>query len=153
MATSARTGTNGRAGRPQPRSRTAEKPAGRSRANGKAAGTNGRGKANGSTESAALKATAGQTAKKAKVQTKQSRKAPVGSKAALSGEERKRLRQAELLLHVSRKVAAIESLDEILRTLVELTTWEVDAERGVPLPQRQTNRRTLFPRGAGQFSA
>jgi adenylate cyclase len=130
VATSARTGTNGSVGRPQPRPRTAEKSAGRSRANGKAAGTNGRGKANGRAESAALKATAGQTTKKAKPQTKQSRKAPAGSKAALSGEERKRLRKAELLLHVSRKVAAIESLDEILRTLVELTTWEVDAERG-----------------------
>ena len=130
MATSARTGTNGGGERPRPRSRTAEKPAGRSRTSGKVAGANGRGKANGNTDSVALKADSGQTTKKAKAQTKQSRKALVGSKAALSGEERKRLRQAELLLHVSRKVAAIESLDEILRTLVELTTWEVDAERG-----------------------
>jgi len=42
----------------------------------------------------------------------------------------KKLKQAEMLLSVSRKVAAIESLDEILTTLVEMTTWELGAERG-----------------------
>lgn len=42
----------------------------------------------------------------------------------------KKLQQAEMLLSVSRKVAAIESLDEILKTLVEMTTWELGAERG-----------------------
>ena len=41
-----------------------------------------------------------------------------------------RLRQAEMLLDLSKRVAAIESLDEILEILVEMTTWEVDAERG-----------------------
>ena len=41
-----------------------------------------------------------------------------------------RLRQAELLLDLSRRISAIESLDEILSTLVEMTTWEIDAERG-----------------------
>jgi len=35
-----------------------------------------------------------------------------------------------MLLSVSRKVVAIESLDEILTTLVEMTTWELGAERG-----------------------
>jgi adenylate cyclase len=42
----------------------------------------------------------------------------------------KRLKQAEMLLAVSRRVAAIETLDEILETLVEMTTWELQAERG-----------------------
>ncbi len=42
----------------------------------------------------------------------------------------KKLQQAEMLLSVSRKVAAIESLDEILKTLVEMTTYELGAERG-----------------------
>ena len=42
----------------------------------------------------------------------------------------KRLKQAEMLLAVSRRVAAIETLDEILETLVEMTTWELNAERG-----------------------
>ena len=41
-----------------------------------------------------------------------------------------RLRQAELLLELSRRISAMESLDEILATLVEMTTWEIDAERG-----------------------
>ncbi len=134
MATSPRTSQNGSGARAQPKSRGAEKSTRADRGNGKAKGANGRArsKVNGTTGTAALKATGSETAKKAKAQTKaaRTRKASAGSKAALSGEERKRLRKAELLLHVSRKVAAIESLDEILQTLVELTTWEVDAERG-----------------------
>ena len=45
-------------------------------------------------------------------------------------ESRRRLRLAELLLSVSRKIAAIDSLDEVLKTLVEMTTAELRAERG-----------------------
>lgn len=45
-------------------------------------------------------------------------------------DEAERLRQAEMLLDLSKRVAAIESLDEILETLVEMTTWEIGAERG-----------------------
>ena len=41
----------------------------------------------------------------------------------------KKLQQAEMLLNVSRRVAAIESLDEILKTLVEMIAWELSAER------------------------
>ncbi|MHA1598246.1 MAG: GAF domain-containing protein [Alphaproteobacteria bacterium] len=41
----------------------------------------------------------------------------------------KRMVQAEMLLDVSRKMAAIESLDEVLATLMEMTTWELGAER------------------------
>ncbi len=49
--------------------------------------------------------------------------------AAVETEEQKRLRQAEILLDVSRRVAAIDSLDEILATLVEMVSWELGAER------------------------
>ena len=48
----------------------------------------------------------------------------------VSDDDMRRLRQAEVLLNISRRVAAIESLDEVLSTLVEMTTWEVGAERG-----------------------
>jgi adenylate cyclase len=41
----------------------------------------------------------------------------------------KRLRLAEMLVNLSRKVAAIESLDEVLETLMEMTSWEMGAER------------------------
>ena len=44
--------------------------------------------------------------------------------------EQARLHQAEMLLDVSRKVAAIETLDEVLETLVVITTRELGAERG-----------------------
>ncbi len=43
--------------------------------------------------------------------------------------ETRRMEQAELLLGVSRKVAAIESLDEVLTILIEMTTWELGTER------------------------
>jgi len=42
----------------------------------------------------------------------------------------RRLYRAELLLTLSRKVAANDSLDDVLKTLVELTTKEIGAERG-----------------------
>ena len=45
------------------------------------------------------------------------------------GSEEKRMLQAEMLLDVSRKVAAIESLDEVLAVLMEMSTWELGAER------------------------
>ncbi|MCK9273841.1 MAG: GAF domain-containing protein [Syntrophales bacterium] len=38
--------------------------------------------------------------------------------------------QAEMLLDVSKTIAAYETLDEMLKTLVEITTRELDAERG-----------------------
>ncbi len=54
-----------------------------------------------------------------------------GNEAAqLVEQAQKRLAQAEMLLSVSRRVAAIETLDEVLSTLVELTTYELNAERG-----------------------
>ncbi|MDF1775836.1 MAG: GAF domain-containing protein [Rhizobiaceae bacterium] len=45
-------------------------------------------------------------------------------------EAQKKLKHAEMLLSVSRKCAAMESLDEILETLVNMTTTELGAERG-----------------------
>ncbi len=44
--------------------------------------------------------------------------------------EQARLHQAEMLLDVSRKVAAIETLGEVLKTLVVITTRGLGAERG-----------------------
>ncbi len=41
----------------------------------------------------------------------------------------KALRQAQMLLDISQKVASIESLDEVLSTLVSITTTETDCER------------------------
>ncbi len=62
------------------------------------------------------------------VKSRSTRQKPdAGSRLALAD---KKLQQAEMLLAVSRKVAAIESLDEILKTLVEMTTYELGAERG-----------------------
>ena len=49
-------------------------------------------------------------------------------KKAMSTDQ-KRMVQAEMLLDVSRKVAAIESLDEVLGVLMEMSTWELGAER------------------------
>ncbi|MEE8261295.1 MAG: GAF domain-containing protein, partial [Gammaproteobacteria bacterium] len=42
----------------------------------------------------------------------------------------KRLKRVEMLLNVSRRVATIESLDEILVTIVEMIAKELKAERG-----------------------
>ncbi len=41
-----------------------------------------------------------------------------------------KLRQTEMLLNISRAVAAMETVDEVLETLVVLTTKETGAERG-----------------------
>ena len=42
----------------------------------------------------------------------------------------RKLQQAEMLLEVSRRVSAIESLDEVLRTLIIFAGRELGAERG-----------------------
>src|ERR1039457_954888 len=52
------------------------------------------------------------------------------AKANPSPAVRGRLKLVELLLDVSRRMAAYDSLDDVLRTLVEMTTAELDAERG-----------------------
>ena len=45
------------------------------------------------------------------------------------GTHEQRMIQAEMLLDVSRKVAAIDSLDEVLGVLMEMSTYELGAER------------------------
>ena len=56
--------------------------------------------------------------------------APKSTRKRVRLSEGERLRQAEMLLDLSKKVAAIESLDEILEILVQMTTAEIGAERG-----------------------
>ncbi|MCH8237973.1 MAG: GAF domain-containing protein, partial [Proteobacteria bacterium] len=50
-------------------------------------------------------------------------------RVALMRQADKKLQQAEMLLDVSRRVAAIESLDEVLKTLIEMIANELGAER------------------------
>ena len=45
-------------------------------------------------------------------------------------EGRRRLRHLELLLEVTRRMASYGTLDEVLQALVEMTTTELNAERG-----------------------
>ena len=40
-----------------------------------------------------------------------------------------KLRRTELLLQISRKIAGLKSLEEILWTLIEFVTNELDADR------------------------
>ena len=52
-------------------------------------------------------------------------------KKTVAGPERRpKLNEVALLLDISRTIAAFETLDEILATLVEITTRELDADRG-----------------------
>ena len=50
--------------------------------------------------------------------------------AERDSESRRRLRHAELLLEVTRRMASYGTLDEVLSALVEMTTTELNAERG-----------------------
>jgi adenylate cyclase len=60
--------------------------------------------------------------------------APARKKPAAEGttttDTRRRLRHAELLLEVTRRMAGYGTLDEVLNALVEMTTSELNAERG-----------------------
>ncbi|HEY5635356.1 MAG TPA: GAF domain-containing protein [Burkholderiales bacterium] len=59
------------------------------------------------------------------------RKRPArGARGTSSAERARRLRHVELMLEITRKMAAQESLDETLYTLIALTTKEIDADRG-----------------------
>lgn len=88
---------------------------------------------------------------------------PIPPQNALSPiEQAKRLRLAETLVNVSRTVASMETLDEVLATLVELTTRETDADRGTlflndqatgelysRVAQGQRSREIRFPNDVG----
>lgn len=61
------------------------------------------------------------------------RKKPAADKGAQSNSastQRRQLRLAELLLEVTRRMAGYDTLDEVLNALVEMTTLELNAERG-----------------------
>lgn len=59
------------------------------------------------------------------------RKRPARAARGTSPAERaRRLRHVELMLEITRKMAAQESLDETLYALIALTTKEIDADRG-----------------------
>ncbi len=58
---------------------------------------------------------------------------PTSAKAKVpdkSVDTKRRLRHAELLLEVTRRMAGYGTLDEVLNALVEMTTTEISAERG-----------------------
>ncbi len=72
---------------------------------------------------------------------------PLRSRAAADTGHKRRLRQVELLLEVSRRMAAYDTLDEILGALVQVTTEELDVERSTLfLNDAETNE--LFSRVA-----
>ncbi len=52
------------------------------------------------------------------------------SPMSLAMAQKRRMREVELLLDISRKMSAIDSLDTVLNVLVEMTTVELKAERG-----------------------
>ena len=52
-----------------------------------------------------------------------------GSKK-ISVNERKQFQEMELLLRVAKQVAVIDTLDELLSTIVEISAKETDADRG-----------------------
>jgi adenylate cyclase len=55
---------------------------------------------------------------------------PLKKPAAVQEERRRKSSEAELLLDISKTIAAFETLDEILKSLVEITTRELKADRG-----------------------
>ena len=55
---------------------------------------------------------------------------PASTSAATAAAQKRRLREVELLLEVSRKMSVTDSLDEVLNTLLDATTAELNAERG-----------------------
>jgi adenylate cyclase len=64
---------------------------------------------------------------------------------------RRRLRETELLLEISRKMATMDSLDSVLKVLVEMSTSQLNAERGT-LFLNDPNTRELYSRVAmGNF--
>lgn len=76
---------------------------------------------------------------------------PESSASPASAAQKKRLREAELLLDISRKMSAIDSLDRVLSVLIEVTAGELDVERGT-LFLNDTDTNELYSRVAmGNF--
>jgi adenylate cyclase len=57
-------------------------------------------------------------------------KRPRRTKSKAKGSEQSRLKMVERLLEVSRSMAGYDTLDDVLRALVEMTTAEIGTERG-----------------------
>ncbi len=81
---------------------------------------------NGGGQKAAMPAIAADARKKLLAAEKKATPASAGSNASRD----RRLRFAELLLSISQKMSGMDSLDEVLTGLVEVTTKELNAERG-----------------------
>jgi len=84
---------------------------------------------NGAAAKSAMPAVVAEARKSRRVPAKKS--APPRAESAASHASRdRRLRFAELLLSISQKMSGMDSLDEVLTGLVEVTTKELSAERG-----------------------
>ena len=81
------------------------------------------------TQSARTGKTRAQASLKKPVKKKAPKKSAQTKDASLSGDERHRLERAETLLELSRHMAGIETLDEVLSELVDIVTRETNAER------------------------
>ncbi len=69
--------------------------------------------------------------KKRKKSTTKSLKEGSGSNlTAIIRDQKKRLAEAELLLEISHKISAMDSLDSVLKMLIEMATTKLNAERG-----------------------
>ena len=84
---------------------------------------------NGAAAKSAMPAVAAEARKSRRVPAKKSAP-PRAENAASHASRDRRLRFAELLLSISQKMSGMDSLDEVLTGLVEVTTKELSAERG-----------------------
>ncbi len=72
----------------------------------------------------------GKVRDKPATQAKRAVQVPAPKRAVSASAQKRRLREAELLLEVSRKMSVTDSLDEVLNTLLDATASELNAERG-----------------------
>ena len=70
-------------------------------------------------------------------------------------QQRRRLYMAELLLKVSQRLAAYDTLDDVLSALVDMTATQLNAARRTlhAVYQRPGHQRAIFTCRAGQHSA
>ena len=90
-------------------------------------------------------------AKKQEKISEKTGKTAANSPATIIRNQKKRLAEAELLLSISKRMSAMDSLDAVLKILVETATSKLNAERGsLFLLDRNTNE--LYSRVAmGNF--